>query len=438
MKKCSRIISIAVMLVLILCAGCSPSAPETTQPEETRNETTDSRTNTEQAESTVGETEPPEPPATEPPQTESTQAETETSQQKDEIECRLNEMTLKEKVGQLFIIRPDALDFSLGAGQIQDPSAAGMTELSSSAAEALKNYPVGGFVFFRKNIQTPQQITDFIGSIQSIGKIPFFITLDEEGGSVARIANNDAFSVRKYTSAAAVGATGDTAKAEEMGSTIGAYLNRYGFNMDFAPVADVFLNPENTVIGSRAFSSDAETAAKMAAAMAKGLKQQNIIPTFKHFPGHGDTAEDSHKGIAVNRKSKAEMEKCEWLPYNSLTSSECVMVGHIAAPGITGDMTPASMSYKIVSGILRQQLNFNGVVITDSLEMGAVTGSYTPAEAAVNAIKAGCDIILCPDDFRTAFNAVIKAVEDGKVSEERINESVYRILLLKQTYGLLK
>lgn len=438
MKKCSRIISIAVMLVLILCAGCSPSAPETTQPEETRNETTDSRANTEQAESTVGETEPSEPPATEPPQTESTQAETETSQQKDEIECRLNEMTLKEKVGQLFIIRPDALDFSLGAGQIQDPSAAGMTELSSSAAEALKNYPVGGFVFFRKNIQTPQQITDFIGSIQSIGKIPFFITLDEEGGSVARIANNDAFSVRKYTSAAAVGATGDTAKAEEMGSTIGAYLSRYGFNMDFAPVADVFSNPENTVIGSRAFSSDAETAASMAAAMAKGLKQQNIIPTFKHFPGHGDTAEDSHKGIAVNRKTQAEMEKCEWLPYKTLTRNDCVMVGHIAAPGITGDMTPASMSYKIVSGILRQQLNFNGVVITDSLEMGAVTGSYTPAEAAVNAIKAGCDIILCPDDFRTAFDAAVKAVEDGKVSEERINESVYRILLLKQTYGLLK
>lgn len=437
MKKCSRIISIAVMLVLILCAGCSPSALETTQPEEKRNETTDSRANTEQTESTDGKTESSEPPATEPPQTEITQAETEISQPNDEIERRLTEMTLKEKVGQLFIIRPDALDFSPGAGQSRDPSAAGMTELSSSAAEALKNYPVGGFVFFRKNIQTPQQITDFIASIQGAGELPFFITLDEEGGSVARIANNDAFNVRKYTSAAAVGATGDTAQAEEMGSTIGAYLSRYGFNMDFAPVADVYSNPDNTVIGSRAFSSNAKTAASMAEAMAKGLKQQNIIPTFKHFPGHGDTAEDSHKEIAVNRKSKAEMEKCEWLPYKSLSNDECVMVGHIAAPGITGDMTPASMSYKIVSGILRQQLNFNGVVITDSLEMGAVTESYTSAEAAVNAVNAGCDILLCPDDFRAAFDAVIKAVEDGKVSEERINESVYRIILLKQTYGLL-
>lgn len=356
----------------------------------------------------------------------------------DEIELVLRQMTLEEKIGQLFIIRPDALDFTQTPEQIKDPYAEGVTELTSAMADVLSKYPVGGIALFGKNISTAQQMTGFIGELQSASGIPLFVAVDEEGGRVARIANSSAFDVAKYDSAAAVGASGDTAAAMDMGATIGAYLRQYGFNLDFAPVADVYSNPDNTVIGDRAFSSDAGTAAKMAKAMAEGLKRQQIIPTFKHFPGHGDTAEDSHNGIAVNYKTKEEMESCEWLPYESLSSEECVMVGHIATPELTGDMTPATMSAEIVNGILRQQLGFDGVVITDALAMGAVTEGYTSAEAAVNAIEAGCDILLCPDDFKEAFEGVAEAVSSGTLSEERIDESVYRILLLKQTYGLLK
>lgn len=355
----------------------------------------------------------------------------------DELELTLQQMTLEEKVGQLFIIRPDALDLTQTPEQIKDPYAEGVTELSSAMADVLYKYPVGGIALFGKNISTPQQMSGFIDALQNAGGIPLFMAVDEEGGRVARIANSSAFDVAKYSSAADVGASGDTTAAEDMGETIGAYLREYGFNMDFAPVADVYSNPDNTVIGDRAFSSDAGTAAQMAKAMADGLKQQQIIPTFKHFPGHGDTAEDSHNGIAVNYKSKEEMESCEWLPYGSLSREDCVMVGHIATPEITGDMTPASMSSEIVTGILRQQLGFEGVVITDALAMGAITEEYTSADAAVNAIAAGCDILLCPYDFCEAFEAVTDAVSNGTISEERINESVYRILLLKQTYGLL-
>lgn len=418
-------ISVAALIVLSIFTGCSLTTPETTNSETQKEETSVPEAEPSQAE-------------TEPSVSEPSQAETEPSQTEDEIELILQRMTLREKVGQLFIIRPDALDVSQTTEQIEASSADGVTELSSAMVAMLDNYPVGGIVMFGKNISTPGQITEFINNLQNAGNTPLFMAVDEEGGLVARLANNAAFDVRKYKSAAAVGESGDTTVAMDMGATIGTYLRRYGFNLDFAPVADVNSNPNNTVIGNRAFSSDANIAANMAKAMAEGLKQQQIIPTFKHFPGHGDTAEDSHNGIAVSYKTKKEMEICEWLPYESLTTRDCVMVGHIATPEITGNLTPASMSYEIVNGILREQLNFEGVVITDSLEMGAITDEYTAAEAAVSAIKAGCDILLCPDNLQEAFEAVIEAVENGTISEERINESVYRILQLKQTYGLLQ
>lgn len=348
MNKCIEII-IAV-LVLSLFTGCSLKLPETAKPEIRQEDTSV--------------------PASEPPRTETESSPTAPSQTDDEIELKLRQMTLKEKVGQLFIVRPDALDLSQTAEQIKDPSADGVKELSNDMADMLDNYPVGGIAMFGKNISTPDQITEFVNSLQNSGNIPLFMAIDEEGGLVARIAGNDAFNVRRYKSAAAVGESGDPAAAAEMGQTIGRYLHQYGFNLDFAPVADVNSNPNNPIIGNRAFSSDADAAAKMAKAMAEGLKKQQVIPTFKHFPGHGDTAEDSHNGIAVSHKSKEEMEICEWRPYESLSIENCVMVGHIAAPEITGDLTPASMSYEIVTGILRQQLSFEGVVLTDALGMG--------------------------------------------------------------------
>ncbi|MDO4318549.1 MAG: glycoside hydrolase family 3 N-terminal domain-containing protein [Lachnospiraceae bacterium] len=345
------------------------------------------------------------------------------------VDRLLERMTLRQKVGQLFIVCPEALT-SAGSG-------AGATSLTEDMADGLKKYPVGGIVMFGANLVSPEQITRFNGELQKASGIPLLIAVDEEGGRVARLANHSAFDLPKYKSAAAVGAGGDAAAAFEMGSTIGAYLRRYGFRLDFAPVADVNTNPNNPVIGTRAFSSDARIAARMAGAMADGLRKQGVAPTFKHFPGHGDTAEDSHKGVAVSYKTRQELEVCEWLPFAEAGSKDCVMVGHIALPEVNDDLTPATLSRTVVTDILKGSLGFRGLVVTDSLSMGAITASYTSAEAALGALDAGCDLLLMPADLPEAFEAVVAAVEDGTFDEGRLNAIVRRILAFKQEYGLL-
>lgn len=349
----------------------------------------------------------------------------------DPIEELMGKMSLREKVGQLFIVRPNAF-WSIAAGEEHTWDV--MTELTNEVAEAMEDYPVGGVAMFWQNISGPEQIKRFIADLQSASAIPLFVGVDEEGGSIARLANNSAFRLPKYENAAAVGESGDPHDAELMGRTIGAYLTRFGFNLDFAPVADVNTNPKNPVIGTRAFSQDPVIAAKMAAAMALGLREEGIIPTFKHFPGHGDTAEDSHLGVALSGKTREEMASCEWLPFLEAGPMECVMVGHITTPGLTDDGLPATLSYEVVTNILRGDLDFQGLVLTDALEMGAIVNEYGCGTSAVMAVKAGCDILLMPLDFQEAFDAVLRAVESGEISEERIDESVRRILAFKSAY----
>ncbi|MBQ7801478.1 MAG: glycoside hydrolase family 3 protein [Oscillospiraceae bacterium] len=339
-----------------------------------------------------------------------------------ELDALLEGMTLRQKVGQLFIVRPEALD------------PAGSTVLTDAMIAALEEYPVGGIVMFARNIESPEQITAFNQELRDFSGIPPFLSVDEEGGAVARLANNAAFDLPRYKNAASIA---DAAQALEMGSAIGGYLKGYGFNMDFAPVADVNTNPDNPVIGTRAFSAEASAAAELAGAMAGGLNSQGIIAVFKHFPGHGDTAEDSHAGIAVSYKTADEMRQCEWLPFLEADSGDCVMVGHIAVPEITGSLIPATMSREIVMDILKEELGFEGLVITDALEMGAVTESYTPGEGALAALKAGCDILLMPADLREAFDAVVSAVEEGTYSETKLDETVRRILAFKAAHGIL-
>lgn len=345
----------------------------------------------------------------------------------DPLDTLLSGMTLRQKVGQLFIVRPDALQ--------SDGSSP--TQLTDAMLAVLADYPVGGIAMFGQNIVSPDQIISFNGALQNASDIPMFLCVDEEGGIVARLANHRAFDLPRYKSAASVGSSGDPADALAMGSTIGAYLSQYGFNLDFAPVADVNTNPDNPVIGTRAFSSDAATAAEMASAMAQGLRSQGIIAVFKHFPGHGDTAEDSHAGIAVSYKSEAEMRECEWLPFLEASSEDFVMVGHVAVPEITGDLTPATMSHQVVTEILKEELGFRGLVVTDAMEMGAITDTYTSAEAAVLALQAGCDILLMPENLQEAFDGVVAAVEDGTLSMEWLDETVRRILECKQANGIL-
>lgn len=345
----------------------------------------------------------------------------------DPIQVLLDGMTLREKVGQLFIVRPDALTGD-GIPPIQ---------MTDALDARLSEYPVGGVVLFADNIQSPEQLAAFLEGLQAASSTPLFLCVDEEGGTVARLAGNSAFGLPRYRSAAAVGASGNPEDALEMGRTIGGYLKKYGFNMDFAPVADVNTNPHNPVIGSRAFSSDPDIAAAMAGAMAEGLEQAGIIPVFKHFPGHGDTAQDSHSDLAVTRKTREALESCEWLPFLEADSGDLIMVGHIAVPEITGNNTPATLSYSVVTEILKGELGFEGLVITDALEMGGITQQYSSGEAAVAALLAGCDILLMPEDLPEAFDAVIASVEDGRLSMKWLDETVYRIIAFKSVQGIL-
>lgn len=393
---------LSVILLLTACAG----VPDGTEPSPS-------------TEATVPTQAPTQPPETEPA---------------DPLEALLGRMTLREKVGQLFIVRPDALDPSLSAEQIDDSSAPGVTALSDAMAETLRQYPVGGIAHFAKNLVSPEQITRFNQELQEASDIPLFLCVDEEGGPVARLANHKAFDLPRYKNAAAISSE---TEALDMGRTIGSYLAEFGFNLDFAPVADVNTNSANPVIGTRAFSSNPETAAALASAMAQGLREEGILAVFKHFPGHGDTAEDSHSGIAATYKTPEEMDTCEWLPFRQAGSGDLIMVGHIAAPKITGDLTPATLSRQIVTDILRETLGFEGLIITDSLTMGAVIQSYSSGEAAVAALNAGCDLLLMPENLGEAFEAVMTAVEDGTYPEENLNETVLRILHFKQAQGLL-
>ena len=345
----------------------------------------------------------------------------------------LASMTLREKVGQLFLIRPEAVD----PEGLTDPDHR-TTAVTAAMLETLKTYPVGGFVQFTKNIESPQQLLAFNQALLTAVPVAPFLSVDEEGGLVARLASHPAFDLPTYRSAGAVGALPDPEAALDMGRTIGGYLQDYGFNMDFAPVADVNTNPDNPIIGTRSFSPDPEHAARCAGDMAEGLRPSGIVPVFKHFPGHGDTAQDSHKGLAVSYRTAEDMEGCEWLPFRQAGSQDCVMVGHIALPQVTGDMTPATLSPAIVTGLLRGQLGFEGLIITDALDMGAITQDYSSGQAALEALNAGCDLLLMPQSLPQAFDAVMAAVEDGSFPEAKLDQIVLRILRFKLDQGILK
>lgn len=347
----------------------------------------------------------------------------------DAVKAKLTTMTLREKVGQLFWVRPETLDFSLNPEK---------KTLTQTMRQNLEQYPVGGIAVFKKNIQDENQLSSLIADFQSASKIPMIVAVDEEGGAVARLANHEAFSLPKYTSARDIGKTGDPEQARQMGRTIGGYLRFYGFNLDFAPVADVDSNPANPVIGRRAYSTDAQQAAQMVAAAVEGFHEAGMLCTVKHFPGHGDTGQDSHYGTATSYKTWEEMKAMEMLPFEAgiAAGADVVMTAHITTPNATTDGLPASLSYTMITERLRGELGFQGVIVTDALGMNAIKNHFTPAESAVAALRAGVDVLLMPSDLRAAFDGVVQAVEDGTLSEERLNESVRRILTLKQKAGL--
>ena len=357
--------------------------------------------------------------------------------QTDEVEAQLQQMTLREKVGQLFYVRPEVLDTTIHWTTYDELMSLELQEVTERMKGLNEKYPVGGVILYAWNIKDETQLSRFISQIRALNGQPL-LCIDEEGGRVARIANNDNFAVKKYESMEAIGATGDPQNAYECGNTIGTYLKRYGFDIDFAPVADVNTNPENVIIGPRAFSDDPNVAAPMVTNYLQGLKDAGITGCIKHFPGHGDTQADTHFGYAQSLKTWEEMKNCEMITFKAGIQWGCqlIMTAHIAAPNVTGSDIPSTMSSVILQNKLRGELGYQNIIITDAISMGAITNQYSNAEAAVGSIMAGADIVLDPRSYVEAFDAVFNAVNNGTITEERINQSVRRVLKLKRLYGL--
>jgi len=353
----------------------------------------------------------------------------------EDIGAQIAKMTLREKVGQLFVIRPDALDGRFETAQLEDNSITGTTKVSDEMREVYGRYPCGGFALFRKNILSPVQLRGFAENLHALGSIRPLLYIDEEGGRVARIANHPSdFGVRRFPSMGDIARAGDPALAREAGRTIGEYLAAYGIDVDFAPVADVNTNPRNPVIGDRAFGDDPSAAAQFVEQAVLGLREGGAAACLKHFPGHGDTSADTHTGYAATDKTWDEIRACEMVPFIAgiKAGADMVMTAHIAAPRVTGSDVPATMSRLILTDKLRHELGFDGVIITDALAMGAIRQKYTSAEACVACIQAGADLLLMPYDYFEAFDGVVAAVQSGVIPESRIDESLMRIFRFRQ------
>ena len=348
----------------------------------------------------------------------------------DDVEAQMKQMTMREKIGQMFFIRPESLDPTV---QTQDLASLKMQAVTQAMKDHNADYPVGGIILYAHNINDETQLANFVSEIRALNGEPL-LCIDEEGGRVARIANNGSFNVEKFESMQAIGKTGDPSKAYYCGNTIGSYLRRYGFDIDFAPVADVNTNPENIVIGARAFSDNPYVAAPMVTSYLQGLRDAGVEGCIKHFPGHGDTKADTHYGYAQSLKTWDEIKDCEMIPFRAGIRWGCqlIMTAHISLPNVSGADMPSTMSSVILQDKLRGEMGYQNIIIADALEMKAITNQYGNEDAAVKGVQAGLDVMLNPENFTKAFDAVVNAVQTGVISEQRINESVRRILQLKK------
>lgn len=362
------------------------------------------------------------------------------------IKAIIDKMTLEQKVAQLFVVSPETLT---GVDSVQ--YAGDMTY------QALQDYPVGGIVFAKDNIDSSSQFGTMTDNLQSysedISGLPLFLAAAEEGGSASVLGNNDnldeyyensysdddsdyssssANSVHSgATSMSEIGRKDDSNNAYEAGKSIGSLMSAYGLNLDLAPVADV-LSGNSTGIGDRTFGTDAQTVSDMALEVIRGIQEEDVNAAMKYFPGYG-AASSNMSGFPVINSSLDELKKKEFLPYSNAIAQgmDFVMVGHISVPNVTGDDTPASLSEKMISEVLRKDLGFKGIVMTDYLNDKTIVKNYSAADAAVKAIQAGADLLLEPDDLEAAYEGVLKAVKKGDITEDRLDESIYRILRVK-------
>lgn len=330
------------------------------------------------------------------------------------------QMPLEDRVAGLFFVTPEAITGVSTAVKAGD-----------GTKDALNTYAVGGIAYFAKNIKSEEQFKEMVSNTVLYSKYPLFIGIDEEGGEVSRLST--AGLVEKTDSAQVIGESGDPNKAYEAGVKIGTYLADYGINVNFAPVADL-ASVENSVMTKRSYGNDASQVSQYVAGMVKGMEEQGITACLKHFPGIGGTTEDSHNGLATLTTSAEDFRNNEFAVFKAgiEAGADIIMVGHEDAPALTNnDNTPASLSKIIVTDILRGELGYNGVVITDAMNMKAISEYYGSGEAAIMAFKAGCDMVLMPEDFEEAYNAVLEAIADGTISEQRINDSLKRVYRVK-------
>ena len=362
------------------------------------------------------------------------------------IKAIIDKMTLEQKVAQLFVVSPETLT---GVDSVQ--YAGDMTY------QALQDYPVGGIVFAKDNIDSSSQFGTMTDNLQSyseeISGLPLFLAAAEEGGSASVLGNNDNLDEyyensysdddSDYSSSSAnsvhsgapsmseIGRKDDSTNAYEAGKSIGSLMSAYGLNLDLAPVADV-LSGNSTGIGDRTFGTDVQTVSDMALEVIRGIQEEDVNAAMKYFPGYG-AASSNMSGFPVINSSLDELKKKEFLPYSNAIAQgmDFVMVGHISVPNVTGDDTPASLSEKMISEVLRKDLGFKGIVMTDYLNDKTIVKNYSAADAAVKAIQAGADLLLEPDDLEAAYEGVLKAVKKGDITEDRLDESIYRILRVK-------
>lgn len=332
----------------------------------------------------------------------------------------IQDMTAEEKAAAVFLVSPEAItdvDVVVQAGD--------------GTKAALEQYAVGGLIYQSKNIQNAEQIQQMITNTSYYSKYPMFYAVSEEAGR-GTLMGISALGLEQTDTAQKLAEAGDNNAVYQAYSTIGSYMSSFGFNVNFAPVADVLTNSANSELQGRTFGSDAQSAKEMVAFATDALEKKGVSAVLMKFPGEGDI-ETGEGGVSVTNKTLSELKASELITFETGidAGADFVMVSHICAPSITGDTLPSSLSSKMIQEVLREDLKFDGIVITDAMNKSVITDQYSAKEAAVMALNAGADMILQPQNFKEAYQGVLEALQDGTISEERINNAIHHIFMVK-------
>ncbi len=343
----------------------------------------------------------------------------------DYISETIKNLTIEEKIGQLFMV-----------AFRKDENMKPITELTPFVQQSIEKYKIGGIILFGENIVSKEQTKKYISDLKAVSKNPLFIGVDEEGGLVSRLGK---LYDEKIPKASEIGEKNDFDYAYGIGEKIANNLKELGFNINFAPVADINTNPNNKVIGERSFGNDKEIVAEMVKAEVLGMQDRGIISVIKHFPGHGDTVNDTHDGFAISKQDLERLFTEEFFPFEAGITAGCggVLIAHISFPNVYEGNEPAGFSKFIVTDILQNKLKFDKLIFTDALDMGAVKNYYSSDEAAFAAFKAGVDILLMPEDLPLAYNRLLEAYKNGEITDAELDFKLEKIIKSKLELGMI-